>query len=611
MEDSSTDTSDLEASHDDFDFVLSSQPKSNPRSHHPSPEIIRELWQIFIENVDPLTKVVHVPTLRPAIQKAASNIETIPRSFEALIFAIYSAAVMSLKDDECRQRFCEPRKTLLSRYISATKGALSRAKFMGTTSLAVLQALVLHLLSVRDIYEPRAIWSLTGVAVRIAQGMGLERDGVSLGLPPFESEMRRRLWWFLKTHEFRTAELCGLAKFRDLDTSADSTKFPTNVNDDQLYPSMPLRLADSNTLTDIAFVALRYELTNFAAGRVARFRQQGKNSSQFNLHASGSDKLEIDDAFKEFEALVETKYIRYCDPSQPLHLLTMLLARYAMNVIRFLTHHPRRWASIEQTPLSERQWVWEVSIKLLEQHNMVQSNPQLKQFAWHAAYTQQWHALIHVLDTLRANPLAPDAEKAWQLIGNIYMNTPDMVLDTKKPIHVAVANLCLKAYSDREGALQNGDMSPPPTPHFILQLRQQREVVKTKRQARDAKSSRPEDLISLFPTDARDMGARSDAGVIQLSDTLDSTYLQQSTASQWPSLPETVGAAEDDPFWFMNGFEDSEVSNLDYVMNMDLDFMLAPDHNVKDDTTKIVPWEQWDAWLADSNLIRPLSSAPG
>lgn len=33
--------------------------------------------------------------------------------------------------------------------------------------------------------------------------------------------------------------------------------------------------------------------------------------------------------------------------------------------------------------------VWEISIKLLGQHNMVQSNPQLKQFAWYAAYFQQ------------------------------------------------------------------------------------------------------------------------------------------------------------------------------------------------------------------------------
>jgi Fungal specific transcription factor domain len=609
LEDSSDDASDLETSGDDFGFVLSSQPKSNARSRHPPPERIHQLWQIFIENVDPLTKVVHVPTLRPAIQRAASNIGTIPRSFEALLFAIYGAAVMSLKDDECKQRLYEPRKTLLLRYISATKAALSRAKFMGTISVVVLQALVLHLLSVRDIYEPRVVWSLTGVAVRIAQGMGLDRDGVSLGLPPFEAEMRRRIWWLLKTHDFRTAELCGLAKFRDFDTGAESTKWPTNVNDDQLYPGMSSLVAESNTLTDVVFVALRYELANFAAGRIARFRQQGKNSSQWDLHASGSDKVEIDKAFREVEEILEMKYLRYCDPSQPLHLMTMLMARSAMNVVRFLTHHPRRWAGIEQTPLSERQWIWEISIKLLEQYNMVQSNPQLKQFAWHAAYFLHWHAFIHVLDTLRANPLMADAEKVWQLVGNTYENNPDMVFDTKKPIHVAVGNLCLKAYSAREAALQNGNICPPPTPQFVLQLRQQHEVAKAKRQARDAKSSQPGDPVSHGQADARDMGPRPDAGVIYSNDTLESTHLQQSTTSRPPSPTQPGGATEGDPFWFINGFDDSQAGNLNDVMNLDPDFMLAQDDIVEDSATQTITWEQWDAWLTDSNVIRPLSSA--
>ena len=480
---------------------------------------------------------------------------------------------------------------------------------MGTISLVVLQALILHLLSVRDIYEPRAVWSLTGVAVRIAQGMGLERDGVLLGLPPFETEMRRRIWWLLKTHDYRTAELCGLAKFRDIDTGAESTKWPTNVNDDQLYPGMPSLVAESNTLTDIVFVALRHELANFAAGRIARFRQQGKSSSQWDLHASGSEKVEIDEAFRELEEILETKYLRYCDPSQPLHLMTMLTARFSMNIVRFLIHHPRRWASIEQTPLSERQSVWEISVKLLEQHNMLQTNPQLKQFAWHAAYFQQWHAFIHVLDTLRANPLTADAEKAWQLIGNIYGNTPDMVFDTKKPIHIAVGNLCLKAYSDREAALQNENICLPPTPEFILQLRQQREVAKAKRQARDAKSRRPEDLVSHGQANTRDMDSGPDTGVIYLGNTLDSTYLQQSTMSHPPSFTQTGSATEGDPFWFINGFDDSQVGNINDVMDMDPDIMLAQDHSVEDNATQTINWEQWDAWLADSNVMRPLSSA--
>ena len=582
--------------------------KPNYRSRHPPPEQIRQLWQIFIENVDPLTKVVHVPTLRPAIQKAASNIETIPRSFEALMFAIYSAAIMTLKEEECMQNFCEPRKPLLSRYISATEAALSRAKFMGTTNLVILQALVLHLLSVRDLSEPRALWSLTGVAVRIAQGMGLERDGIFLGLPPFEIEMRRRIWWMLKGHDFRTAELCGLAKFRDLDTGGESTKWPTNVNDDQLYPGMPSLPAESNVLTDMAFVAMRYELTKFAAGRIGSFRQQGKDPSQWNLHNSGSDKANMDGPLRDLQELLETKYVRYCDPSQPLHLMIMLLARAAVNVVRFLTHHPRRWASVEETPASERQLVWETSIKLLEQHNMLQCNPLLKQFAWNAAYNLQWHAFIHVLDTLRTNPLITDAEKAWQLIGNTYENNPDMVFDTKKPTHVAVGNLCLKAYSAREAASQNANICPPPTPEFILQLRQQREIAKAKGQARDSKGSQPARPDSHSQADARETGPRPDASIIYSSDTVELTDLQQSKTSQPPILTQAGAATEGDPFWFINGFENSQASNKEDIMNMDLEFMLAQDHNMEDNATQPITWEQWDAWLADSNVMRAQSS---
>ena len=605
LEGSSSDASDLEdASNDDFGFVLSSRAKLKTRLHHPPQESIHQLWQIFIDNVDPLTKVVHVPTLRPAMQKAASDTSDIPRSFEALMFSIYSAAVMSLKDNECKQRFGEYRKAILSRYISATKTALLRAKFMGSSSLVTLQALILHLMSVRDIYEPRAIWSLTGVAVRIAQSMGLERDGLTLGLAPFETEIRRRIWWQLKGHDFRTAELCGLAKFRDLDDSADSTKWPMNVNDEQLYRGMLSMPVESSAVTDFVFVALRGELSKFAASRVSRFRQQGKNSSQFHLSAFGEDKIEIDKAFKEIEEAIETKFIRYCDPSVPLQLLTMLIARFSMNIVRFLSHHPRKWASIEQTPLSERQFIWDVSLKLLEQHNMLQSNPQLKKFSWHAPYYQQWHAFIHVLDTLRANPLEADAEKAWTLIRNKYTETPEMISDTRKPIHVFVGNLCLKAYSDREAVLQAANMCLPPTPDFILRLRHQREAAKARRQARDAKSDRPKDLYS--QGEAATI-PRADQGASYSSNASEGGSVQPNTTSHFRVTTLADGVTEDDPFWTINGFDDSGVGSLDDVMNMDLDSLLAQDNYV-DNTSQPITWEQWDAWLTDSNLLPPLSS---
>ena len=332
--------------------MLSSKPKPKSKSRHPPPEGIHRLWQIFVDNVDPLTKVVHVPTLRPAIQKAASNTATLPRGFEALMFAIYSVAVMSLKDDECKQLLYESRTTLLSRYVSATKAALSRAKFMGTISLVVLQALVLHLMSVRDIYEPRTVWSLTGVALRIAQGMGLERDGLALGVPPFETELRRRIWWLLKSHDYRTAELCGLAKFRDYDSAPEATQGPININDDQLFPGMQALPAESDELTDAIFVAVRRDFQAFAAGRIARFKEQGKSPANWELRVSGPDQIEIDEAFKAMEESLETKYLRYCDPSNPVSLddlnLNVPVKHHTLKVLLllFLTNDARLLISI-------------------------------------------------------------------------------------------------------------------------------------------------------------------------------------------------------------------------------------------------------------------------
>lgn len=548
---------------------------------HPSVEQIPQLWEIFVENVDPLTKLIHVPTLQPVIQKATVNLKVIPRSLEALMFAIYSAAIMSLKDEQCRSDFGETRQDLLVRYISLTRTALLQAKFMETTSLLVLQALVLHLIVIRDISEPRAVWSLTGIAVRIGQCMGLERDGEALGLPPFETEIRRRVWWLLKTHDFQTAELCGLLKFRDLDTSSESTKWPSNVDDHQLYPNMCTiqPVAGSNAMTDAVFIALRGELIKFTSTLITKIRSQGKPASQWNLITPGPIKEDIKENSRQLEELLETKYLRYCDPSQPLHLMAMLMVRSSLNIICFQVNHPRRWVSIDQTPASERQMVWDVCIKLLEQHNMFYSNSQLRQFSWHAPWFLQWHVIIHVLDTLRADPFVNHADKTWRLLASIYEHNSDIILDTKKPFYVAIGNLCLKAHSAREDTFHQKKLPFPPTLKFILRLRQQREEARIKLREREAKRLRRE-----HPA----------AGTNHQDDL-------QPSSNGFSSSPETTNLPVDSPgdasFWF-EGLYDGQQAN---AMDIDVDVLLAYYDASENDSPGAISWEQWDEWLAKSN----------
>ncbi|KIH93220.1 hypothetical protein SPBR_02649 [Sporothrix brasiliensis 5110] len=336
-------------------FIFANRPSPHGyRPEHPPLDMSRRLWQVYCENVDPLTKVLHMPTVKHAMENAFRDTPAVPRAFEALLFAVYAAAVMSLREDDCSKTLGEPRSVLLPRYLAATETALMRANVLGTTDIIVLQALLLYLLAVRDLHEPRAVWTLTGVAIRLAEGMGLDRDGLreSPPLPPFDVEMRRRLWWQLRVHDFRTAELCGRPKFQDLDvdstltagsTAALATQWPANVDDAALGPAMagsPLPpLGEASSATDAVFVAVKCELLRFTAARLSALRRQqipGPSTNPWRLYTTSA----LDNDFADIEARLETRYLRYCDPSKPLHLMATLMARCAINILRFMTRHP-------------------------------------------------------------------------------------------------------------------------------------------------------------------------------------------------------------------------------------------------------------------------------
>jgi hypothetical protein len=64
---------------------------------------------------------------------------------EALMFAIYSSAFLSMSDEEARKLFDEPKATLLTRYRQAAQQALVNAGVLGTSELIVLQAFLLFI----------------------------------------------------------------------------------------------------------------------------------------------------------------------------------------------------------------------------------------------------------------------------------------------------------------------------------------------------------------------------------------------------------------------------------------------------------------------------------
>ena len=70
------------------------------KSLHPLPSQIPFYWQTFLENVDPLVKIIHVGTMNKVVKEIQNNLDSLSRSTEALMFAIYFATITSMNAKE-------------------------------------------------------------------------------------------------------------------------------------------------------------------------------------------------------------------------------------------------------------------------------------------------------------------------------------------------------------------------------------------------------------------------------------------------------------------------------------------------------------------------------
>lgn len=122
---------------------------------HPTPDRILFLWQIFVDQVDPVIRMLHKPTMQALVIKAKDHVIEMSKPNEALLFAIYFASITSMNEKQCRDAFQEGKVSLLRRYRFAVEHGLARAEFLSSHNLVTLQALVIFLVT----HQQRCVWS--------------------------------------------------------------------------------------------------------------------------------------------------------------------------------------------------------------------------------------------------------------------------------------------------------------------------------------------------------------------------------------------------------------------------------------------------------------------
>ncbi len=129
---------------DNSDLLLGESPTQSAEDLWPEPAQVFRLWQIYLDKVNPLTKIIHVPTLQPYLATATTGSHNVPKNIEALLFAIFLMATIASSDDECTIVLGYPKNQALQRFSSGVRSSLMRMGFLKSYDMTTLQALVIY-----------------------------------------------------------------------------------------------------------------------------------------------------------------------------------------------------------------------------------------------------------------------------------------------------------------------------------------------------------------------------------------------------------------------------------------------------------------------------------
>lgn len=397
-------------SHQGFLFGYSST-NVDLMSLHPPPDQFCRIWTLYKENVDPLVKVLHMPTLEPKILSAMEKRDHIPRGMEALLFSIYYAVITSSSAEDCESWFSENKQVLLARYRFGLEQGLARANFLQTDEFVVLQAFVIFLICLRRNEDARIIWTLTGLVVRMAQTLGIHRDGSHFGLSPFEIEMRRRLWWQVCILDTRASEDHGCDP-TIVEASFD-TKIPLNVNDSDLDPKMKEMPKERLGCTEMTFCLVRFEVANV----YRRIQYVPPGPVRCNQYFSTVSLEQKERWITEVHSKIEEKYLRDCDMTVPLYWVIATVSRLIMSKMWLMIYHPyQRLDGGSSLPQETKDKLFVTSLENVEYSILLETEERTLKWGWLFRTYVQWHAIAFLLSELCIRTKGELVTRAWRAV---------------------------------------------------------------------------------------------------------------------------------------------------------------------------------------------------
>ncbi|KAE9972226.1 hypothetical protein EG327_009566 [Venturia inaequalis] len=393
-------------------FFFAAEPQHwDLMSYLPSQQVADSLLNQYWNCVHYMCRVLHRPTFERQYisfwQQVQGGIEP-PASLQALVFSVLLSATISLDEEQIAMQFGVEKKQLIESFQQGTESALYRANFIRTTKLQTLQALVMYLIPLCRTEVTRAHSALAGTAIRLAECMGLHRDGTHYGLSPVEVHVRRMIWYQLCFLDIRTCEATGprpQIRREDFDT-----RYPLNVNDIDLESDNP-PTEDAPHWTDMTFSRMRFEINEMH--RYTWMERPRLERKKTTLTAVLSK-------VQHFIACTDKKYLPMLDKNQPLHNMALLV--YKLTTLRIHVMFLHRYSSNHARKMPERlrKIVLTSGVQQVECAIMIETIPSLKPWSWYLGALHQYHTALLLLAEEYATDVRHHEDRIWKCLDYVF-----------------------------------------------------------------------------------------------------------------------------------------------------------------------------------------------
>jgi hypothetical protein len=378
------------------------------------------LLEVFEENVAPIIMIIHKPELRALIYTTTTNYGDLDRSSEALIFSVYFAAVSSMSPEQCLALLGETHAVVLKRYRFAVEQALARAGFLTTNKFVVLQAAVLFLTCACHPKESQFVWTMIAVVTRLALKLGLHRDGSEFGLRPYETEMRRRVWWYIYLLDVKFAEYQATGpQIREGDYN---TRLPLNINDDDLSSGLADPPQERTGFTEMTLTLVRCEIVS---ARRKSMQMTCRGVEGPNILFQNRNLI-----IEESKRLLDQRYLQFCDLSIPIQWVTATIARGAFASLWLVSHFSLLTAEgFDPSPWPDRcDTLILTAVEVLEFSHLLETNENTAKWSWLFQGYVQWQSFAFLLSELCVRPESSLSERAWMAIKQVWVRWNDTMV---------------------------------------------------------------------------------------------------------------------------------------------------------------------------------------